>query len=208
MMTMETRVLDAKAQQIRAVEETGVRRLVGYGAVFNSLSQDLGGFREKIAPGAFNRSLAHSLDVVVSMNHDLNLLLGRTLTGTARVSTDDVGLRYEVDVPDTQAGRDAWTLAARGDLAGSSFTFTTARNGDSWDRDDVGRVRTLLDVTLYELGPVVTPAYLDTTVAARSLADIEQQTESTDEEPTVEDVDGEGRATTLTVIRRRLRTVR
>ena len=208
-MATETRVLDAKTHEIRAVEEDGVRKLVGYGAVFDSLSQDLGGFREKIAPGAFDRTLAHGKDVLITMNHDVNLLLGRTFAGTGRVHVDDVGLLYEVVTPDTQAGRDAWTLAARRDLAGSSFTFSVPKGGDRWERDDTGRVRVLTELALYELGPVVTPAYLDTTVAARSLADIVQTESTEDDEETGTEDGGEARSdSTLTATRRLCRTAR
>lgn len=160
-------------------------KLVGYAAVFGSRSQDLGGFVEVIAPGAFTRTLDHGGDVVVSFNHDVNLLLGRTSSGTARLSVDEVGLRYEVDVPDTSLGKDVLELARRGDLNGSSFTFSTTSSGSEWSTDDNGvRVRTLTEVRLFELGPVVSPAYLDTSVAARSLEALEAESGVEEEEHT------------------------
>lgn len=144
-------------------------RLVGYAAVFGKRSQDLGGFVEEIAPAAFNRTLSFRNDVVATFNHNVDQLLGRTAANTARVAVDDIGLRYEIDVPDTQIGRDVRTLAERGDLAGSSFTFAVTPAGYEWRQEDGVRVRTLNEVKLFELGPVTNPAYLDTTVAVRSL---------------------------------------
>ena len=214
-MGAETRVSPAKTAEIRAVEgDDGAKKLAGYAAVFDRLSEDLGGFRERIAPTAFNRTLSHGGDVVVTMNHDVNLLLGRTGASTARIGADERGVWYEVDLPDTAAGRDVWTLAERGDLAGSSFTFRTAKNGDDWERDDNGdRVRTLTEVQLLELGPVASPAYLDTTVAARSLAELEADEAANTKEDLSTENDAADEADTRTVCtvsptRRLLRVVR
>ena len=180
----ETRILKTAGRPIEArMNEDGDRRLVGYGAVFDSLSEDLGGFRETITPEAFTRTVSLNNDVMVTMNHNVDLLLGRTAAATARIGVDATGVYYDVDLPDTQAGRDVWTLAERGDLAGSSFTFTVAPNGDRWSTDGEGRrIRELTEVRLIELGPVSSPAYLSTSVAARSLAAfIDSETEIVDE---------------------------
>jgi HK97 family phage prohead protease len=178
-MENETRVLDLSAvpMEIRA-DDDGNRTLVGYGAVFGKRSQDLGGFEEVIAPEAFNRTIKNQKDILVTLNHDVGALLGRTAAGTARIDVDEVGVRYSVDLPDTTTGRDVEVLASRGDLFGSSFTFSVTPKGDSWSKDDDGtRVRTLNEVRLYELGPVVSPAYLDTTVALRSMEAIQEERE-------------------------------
>jgi len=179
----ETRILGAEAVgiEVRANDDGG-RTLVGYGAVFGKRSQDLGGFQEVISPGAFNRTIKNTKDVLVTLNHDVNALLGRTAAGTARLSVDEVGVRYEVDLPDTSTGRDVEVLASRGDLFGSSFTFSVTDKGQSWAKEDGVRVRTLNEVKLYELGPVVSPAYLDTTVALRSMEAIQDETEEEEED--------------------------
>lgn len=180
MSNKETRIA-TESFEVRS--EDGRNTLVGYGAVFGKRSQDLGGFREVIDPKAFNRTVNNDNDVLVTMNHDVNFLLGRTGAGTARISVDEVGVRYEVDLPETTTGADVRALAERGDLFGSSFTFSIPKDGDRWERDEDGtRIRTLTEVRLFELGPVVSPAYLDTTVAVRSLEDHEAAEVSVEED--------------------------
>lgn len=144
--------------------------LYGYAAVFNRLSQNLGGFVEQVDPAAFNKSLADQVPVMCRYNHEDDGLLGTTWADTLRLSVDDTGLAYEVDLPDTQAGRDCKALAARGDLKWSSFAFRTIE--DEWTFTDQGfPLRTLKGVLLIDVAPVNSPAYLDTTVAARSLTE-------------------------------------
>lgn len=143
--------------------------LTGYALKFNTFSQNLGGFVETIAPGAVDKSIADQLDVLARYNHEDDFLLGRTASGTLRLSVDEVGLLYEVDLPNTQAGRDVALLCARGDVYQSSFAFMTI--ADEWGYTDQGfPMRTLLQVKLVDVAPVNTPAYLDTSSALRSLA--------------------------------------
>jgi HK97 family phage prohead protease len=162
----------AQAGKIEVRRDGGSVKIVGYAAIFNSMSEDLGGFREIIRPGAFERALASGQDVRGLVNHDPNLLLGRTASGTMRLAEDDRGLRYEIDPPDTQVATDLITLLERGDLDGSSFAFTLAENGDAW-RDEHGKVvREIHKVgELFDVGPVVYPAYRATvsSVAVRSV---------------------------------------
>lgn len=144
----------------------------GLAAVYDRLSSDLGGFKEKIAPGAFDAILERKYkksDVVALWNHDRNQLLGRTSSGTLRLTNSEQGLRYELDPPDTSLGRDLMVMLRRGDVTGSSFAFTIEE--ESWDETDpknpvrtVIRCRDLFDVSL-----VTTPAYPDSRVALRSL---------------------------------------
>lgn len=149
---------------------TGVGTLAGYAAVFNRYSQNLGGFVEQVDPAAFNKSLADSISVFARFNHEDNLLLGTTDAETLRLSVDGTGLLYEVDLPDTTAGRDVRALAERGDLRHSSFAFRTL--ADDWGYTEEGfAVRTLLAVQLVDVAPVTNPAYRDTTAGLRSLAD-------------------------------------
>lgn len=144
--------------------------LAGYGAVYERLSQNLGGFVEKVAPGAFAQTLADNNPVLARYNHDDNQLLGTTEAETLRVASDDTGLPYEVDLPDTSVGRDVAVLAKRGDVRYSSFAFRTLE--DSWSVTDQGfPLRTLVKVQLVDVAPVNNPAYRDTSVGMRSLAE-------------------------------------
>ncbi len=144
--------------------------LAGYAAVYERLSQNLGGFVENVAHGAFAQSLADNNPVLARYNHDDNQLLGTTEAETLRVSSNETGLPYEVDLPDTSVGRDVAVLAKRGDVRYSSFAFRTLE--DAWSVTDQGfPLRTLVKVQLVDVAPVNNPAYRDTSVGMRSLAE-------------------------------------
>jgi HK97 family phage prohead protease len=142
----------------------------GHAAVFNTLSEDLGGFREQIAPGAFAEAIGKD-DVRALFNHDPNFILGRTVSRTLRLREDARGLAIEIDAPDTQTVRDL-VLAPieRGDVSQMSFGFSIRPGGQDWAKDDEGRViRTLKRVRLFDVSPVTFPAYPATDVALREL---------------------------------------
>jgi HK97 family phage prohead protease len=140
--------------------------VVGYAAVFDRLSQDLGTFKEKVQKGAFRDVLGQ--DVRALANHDPTQLLGRVQSGTLKMEEDDIGLRVEINLPDTTVGRDVATSIKRGDMDGMSFSFDC--DGDAWDYSMEPPERTITRVrNLYDVGPVTYPAYTDTTAAMRSL---------------------------------------
>lgn len=156
------------AEPVEFRAEDGSLMAYGYAAKFRTLSQNLGGFVETIEPGAFAKTIQEA-DVRALFNHDPNYLLGRNRSGTLRLEEDETGLHYEVDLPDTQAGRDVAHLLERGDISGSSFGFRTIT--DEWGETDSGfPLRTLRSVALLDVSPVVYPAYVDTESAIRSLA--------------------------------------
>lgn len=171
-MTDAERRFTSVRVEIRTGEDK--RTIGGYAALFNSPSQNLGGFREFIAPGAFNRAASRNwpgsgTGVFARYNHDDNMILGNTDSGTLRLFVDEQGLGYEVNVP--QARADVFELVQRGDVRASSFAFVVDPDGDDWATDDSGfPVRTLQQVQLIDVAPVNTPAYLDTSVGLRSLA--------------------------------------
>jgi len=142
-------------------------RIGGYAATFNRLSQNLGGFREEVAPGFFNDSRSRGwLDVIARYNHDDNMLLGTIGGNTLRLSIDETGLFYEVDLPRSRA--DIAELVERGDVRKSSFAFRTLE--DSWATTDGGfPLRTLVSGQLVDVAPVNTPAYNDTSVGKRAI---------------------------------------
>jgi HK97 family phage prohead protease len=145
--------------------------LRGHAAVFNQLSEDLGGFREQIVPGAFASAVDGSDDVRALFNHDSNFILGRNRSKTLRLKEDSRGLAIEIDVPDTQTIRDL-VLAPieRGDVSQMSFGFSVRPNGQDWAKDDEGRVvRTLKSLRCFDVSPVVFPAYPQTDVGLREM---------------------------------------
>ena len=138
--------------------------LVGYAAVFEKLSVDLGYFREKIKPGAFTDVLSN--DVRGLFNHDENHVLGRTAAGTLRLFQDEIGLRFELDLPNTSTGRDLAESIGRRDITGCSFTFLA--DIDTWDLSGQVAIRTVEHFSLLlDVGPVTFPAYDDTSVSSR-----------------------------------------
>ena len=160
--------------ELRASEGDAPPMLVGYAARFNSWSEDLGGFVERIKPGAFKTALMTS-DVRALYNHDSNQLpLGRT-PKTLRLAEDSKGLKVEIDLPDTQNARDLQTSIDRGDISQMSFGFTVAENGDEWKEKDGTAKRTITEVhELFDVSPVVYPAYTSTKVAVRTLEKCEE----------------------------------
>lgn len=164
--TMERRNSHTEGIQVRSNEDGQGYVAVGYAAVFEKTSERMGDFYESIDTRAFNKTL-QEFDQVALFNHDTNSLLGRVSNNTLRLTVDERGLRYEIDLPDTATGNEVRELLRRGDLKGSSFGFRTIR--DSWEQRDGGPHRTLLEVALHEVSVVVFPAYADTDVALRSL---------------------------------------
>jgi HK97 family phage prohead protease len=148
------------------------KRIVGVAAAYNTLSADLGGFKEQIAPGAFTRSLAEN-DVRALYDHDSGKILGRTSAGTLQLNLSDTGLEFALTLPDTTYATDLVTLMARGDIAACSFGFYTRKQ--SWDKPDKEsglKIRILEDVDLREISIVGDPAYpVGTSAALRSLSE-------------------------------------
>jgi HK97 family phage prohead protease len=161
----ETRIADVTFE-LR--ETTDGMTFEGYAAVFNSDSSPLP-FIERIAPGAFARSLKSRNDIKLLWNHDTGIVLGSTRAGTLRLMEDSFGLKAIATLPPTQAGIDASILLKRGDVSAMSFGFTVPQGGDSWDK--TGNVRTLNRVSLHEVSLVAFPAYSSTTgtTSVRSL---------------------------------------
>jgi HK97 family phage prohead protease len=165
-MKMERRSLTEPVEFREA--DDGSKTIAGHAAVFN-VETDIGGmFREKIAPGSFAKTIKAN-DIRSLFDHNSALILGRTKSKTLRLSEDENGLHYEVDLPDTQAGRDLRVSMDRGDIDGSSFAFRVTKQ--SWDESGDIPLRTIQEVELFEVGPVTFPQYPEAEVALRSLND-------------------------------------
>ena len=148
----------------------------GYAAVFNSPSEPLP-FIERIAPGAFKRSIEARNDIKMLWNHDTSMVLGSTRAGTMRLYEDERGLKVSATLPNTTAGRDAAELLRRGDVDSMSFGFSVPSGGDEWSAD--GSERTLKSVRLHEVSIVAFPAYSGTagTTSVRGLDNVAKRAE-------------------------------
>jgi len=166
----ESRTFVAPFELTRATPDDDGLTLEGYAAVFNSPTRiaDYGGeFIEEIAPGAFKRSINASKPVM-QFDHGQHPLIGSLPIASIRSLREDThGLFVQARIFNnwlTEPLRDAIREQA---ISGMSFRFSVIK--DAWSTAGKDKVRTLKEVRLYELGPVVHPAYSDTTVALRSL---------------------------------------
>ena len=170
-MEYRTATMELAELRLDSNEEQGRPVITGYAAVFNELSQDLGGFREQIAPGAFKRALEMNQDVRALVDHDPSRIIGRSTSGTLEMIEDDHGLRVQIDPADTTAGRDIMESINRGDVSGMSFGFVV--RDEDWDMLDGENIRTVRDMDLFDVSVVTFPAYTASSVevALRSLDD-------------------------------------
>lgn len=155
-------------EQVEIREEGDSPKIVGYAAVFDQPSENLGGFTEVVRSTAFNKTLSDGADVRALWNHNPDYVLGRTKSGTLRLKTDDKGLWIEIDPPKTTWARDLMESIKRGDVDQMSFGFRTVR--DRWtNNEENGEVlRELIEVQLFDVSPVTFPAYPQTEVYVRS----------------------------------------
>ena len=140
----------------------------GYASVFNSPSEDLGGFIEYVAPGAFKRSLQSRNEVKLLWNHDSGEPLASLRGGTMQLVEDEHGLKVTATLPQTTRGRDVAELLRTKVIDSMSFGFNVIK--DTWSRD--GQNRTLESVRLFEVSVVSFPAYGATTATVRSAPSI------------------------------------
>lgn len=178
MSEKEIRTLTAPVE-FRAIEkdddnEEAKQYVVGYALRFNSESEDLGGFVEVIEPSALANT--DMTDVRALFNHNPSQVLGRTTSGTLKLSVDEFGLRYEIDMPDTSYANDLVHSMTRGDINESSFGFIIdyENEGDSWEYDEARDIykRSIKSFKkLTDISIVTYPAYkaTESLVASRSL---------------------------------------
>lgn len=161
----------AFAFEVRATKDES-RRIEGYAAVFNKLSEPLGygGWRERIDPGAFTASLAdNTRDIFGLWNHNSDIPLASRMEGTLELKEDEVGLAFVMDLDDTTWGQDAYKAIRSKRVRKMSFGFEALTT--DWKLQDGEEVRILQKLSLWEVSPVVWPAYTDTSTEARSALD-------------------------------------
>lgn len=172
-MKLETRTVPLSVNEVREAEDGGYL-ISGTAVPYNSLSVDLGGFREKFVPGAFSESLSEDGDVIATYNHDIRDTIGRT-PETLTLIDSEKSLDYKITAPDLAVTRDLVERIRVKIVRGSSFTFSLEdpESDDHWEKTDDGMIRTVMRSRLHEVAPVVLNAYKATNVdaAKRSLAD-------------------------------------
>jgi uncharacterized protein len=162
-----------KVQVRKKDDQAQSRGLVGHAAVFNSLSVDFGGWRERIMPGAFTRAIKENQDAFCLINHDPNLVLGRTLSRTLALSEDKEGLAFDCDTPNTSYANDLAVVMDRGDIDKCSFGFISRKAtwSEEPDPDDPKQqiiVRQIEDCDLFDVSVVTYPAYPQTDANTRA----------------------------------------
>jgi len=154
-----------RGKEVRASADG--KRLEGYAAVFDSDSEPIG-YTERIAPGAFTRSLADGDEVLALVEHDPGRVLGRLSAGTLELKQDKRGLWVSIDIPNTTDGNDVRELVRRGDLSQMSFAFVPHEDGSQWETDQRGgRNRLITSAKLFDVSVVSVPAYSKTEVSVR-----------------------------------------
>ena len=173
MNELERRMLRTIELRAEPGSGEGMPAIVGHAAVFEALSEDLGGFRERIARGAFATTLGED-DIRALINHRSDYVLGRNRAGTLHLNEDEMGLAVRIEPPDTAFARDLIVSIERGDITGASIGFRTLT--DEWNLEDGDPVRTLKAVRLFDVSPVTFPAYPQTDVALRALKTFQETT--------------------------------
>ncbi len=167
---LEKRIVDACELGVQERDDaTGLPTLTGYAALFNNEIELFPGLRERIAPGAFARSLKEKADVRALVDHESSLILGRTKAGTLDLVENRKGLKVAITPPDTQVAQDLVTNIRAGNVDQMSFGFIVRKESLANSKDGSTVTRTLEDVDLVDVSVVTFPAYSDTSVAVRSM---------------------------------------
>ncbi len=165
----------------RSADGEETRTIEGYAVVFNTRSQLLPDYnvyrlvQEIIDPAAIDDNLLRSCDIKALLEHNQNRMLARSYNGagTLTLTKDERGIKYSFEAPDTAEGNYALEMVKRGDLFGSSFAYTTDEAIDgsvTYAKEGDTLIRTVHKIDkLYDVSIVSDPAYLDTSVTARSL---------------------------------------
>ena len=154
------------------------RKIEGRSIVFNSLSQDFGGWKEEISPDAISDEIINASDILFLLNHsDSRGILGRKRKGSGSLSTEirEDGVYFSFDAPQTSLGDELLEYLRRGDITQCSFAFTV--DDDDWkEQEDGSYIRTIKKFhKIYDMSAVYTPAYTDTEVKCARFAEIKAQ---------------------------------
>lgn len=162
----EMRTFDITNFKTREASESEKKTVEGYAAVFNSPANIGDWFTEVIQPGAFSKAISENGDIRALFNHNWDNVLGRTKSGTLRLTEDERGLKFEVDLPNTTVANDLVESLQRRDINQCSFGFIPTV--EEWDYDVDPAQRTIKEVELFEISIVSLPAYDDTEASLRT----------------------------------------
>ena len=165
---IEIRILETPLE-VRETEN-GARQIFGLGVPFDKPSLPIDGeFIEYIDRDAFDEQLNGDAEIMLLYSHNWSEPLARRSAGRLSIEKRDDGIYYSATPPDTTRAQDLLKDIEAGNIRGNSFGFTVEK--DEWTRDEQTKIATrrILKGTLYEISPVVMPAYPDTTIAKRSL---------------------------------------
>lgn len=168
MITKIYRSLDLSQSKDRVLE--------GYAVVFNSLSEDLGGFREIIRPSAITQELINNSDIIANMDHRNDYMMARLRKGKGNIdlTLDEHGLKFRYTIPDTVKGDELWSHVERGEIDQCSFAFGIDYSDPAAEKYHVDKdgvtIREILKISkLYDISCVINPAYEDTEVYTRDI---------------------------------------
>lgn len=153
---LQRRFLDQSIVSADGESANAAKHITGYAAVFNTRAEISPGYLEQISPGAFSEAIERD-DVRALLNHDPNIVLGRKKAGTLKLHEDARGLFYEISPPDTTAAVDLMKLILRGDVTGSSFSFTVL--DQKKEQVNGALLRTVKKARLFDISIVTYPAY-------------------------------------------------
>jgi HK97 family phage prohead protease len=170
---LERRLLTT-AFELRTSKTADGMKIGGYAARYNTLSSNLGGFRERILPGAFDKVLDTDPDVLCLFNHNQNFVLGRTSADTLSVRSTSKGLAFDCNMPETSYARDLSESMKRGDIKACSFAFELDDDDQEFGEEDTDQGRMLVRnirnfKALHDVSVVTSPAYPGTSVDARNI---------------------------------------
>ncbi|MGD6845240.1 HK97 family phage prohead protease [Bacillus infantis] len=185
--TKEMRALPVKLEIRETNEESETRTITG-AIKYDTDSAEMRDWYgdviiEQISSGAFDESLK-SRDVVGLWSHDTSQVLGNTKSGSLQIENTKSELRFELNIPNTSVGNDAWELIKRGDVDGISFGMKVTKDKWSSEEREEGKIykRSILNAELYEISPVAFPAYPANEVGIRSLDDFKAEEKRASEE--------------------------
>lgn len=163
----EIRKFIATDLETRTEENSSEKIISGYINKFNTRSQYMG-FYEEVSKGAFDKTLADGHNIYAMYNHDDNMILGSTRSGSLKLNVDNIGLHFELKInPNISYASDLYELVKSEDIDGCSFGFWVTDDEWTYTEDKID-LRIIKELELIEVTITPFPAYLDSEASCRS----------------------------------------